>query len=92
MEDLFGPSVSQQAPLETVVAVFDFEAQEETDLGFKKGDKIEVIKRDGDWWTGRIGSREGTFPFNYVKKPETMDSSDPLAQAFQVWGSNFLQF
>ena len=80
MEDLFGPSVPAA---DSVVAIFDFEAQQDTDLGFKKGDKIEVIKRDGDWWTGRIGSREGTFPYNYVKKPEVMDAGDPLAQALQ---------
>ena len=87
MEDLFGPAVVPSSPLaalETVVAIFDFEAQEGSDLGFKKGDKIEVLKREGAWWTGRIGTREGNFPFNYVKKPETMDSSDPLAQAFQA--------
>ena len=85
MEDLFGPgpTVSQESA-DTVVAIFDFDAQEASDLGFKKGEKIEVLKRDGDWWTGRIGSREGTFPYNYVKKPETMDSSDPLAEAFKA--------
>lgn len=31
------------------------------------GDTIEVIKKDGDWWTGRIGDRVGVFPFNYVQ-------------------------
>ena len=65
-----------------VIAIFDFEAQESTDLGFKKGEEIEVLKKDGDWWSGRIGpNRTGNFPFNYVKVPEKMDDSDPLAQA-----------
>ena len=64
-----------------VIAIFDFEAQESTDLGFKKGEEIEVLKKDGDWWSGRIGpNRTGNFPFNYVKVPEKMDESDPLAQ------------
>jgi hypothetical protein len=31
------------------------------------GESIEVIQKDGDWWTGRIGDRVGTFPFNYVQ-------------------------
>jgi len=68
--------------LAKVIAIFDFEAQESTDLGFKKGEAIEVLKKDGDWWSGRIGpNRTGNFPFNYVKVPEKMDDSDPLAQA-----------
>ena len=51
-------------------------------MGFKKGEEIEVLKKDGDWWSGRIGpNRTGNFPFNYVKVPEKMDDSDPLAQA-----------
>ena len=67
--------------LAKVIAIFDFEAQESTDLGFKKGEEIEVLKKDGDWWSGRIGpNRTGNFPFNYVKVPENMDDSDPLAQ------------
>ena len=67
--------------LAKVIAIFDFEAQESTDLGFKKGEEIEVLKKDGDWWSGRIGpNRTGNFPFNYVKVPEKMDESDPLAQ------------
>ena len=52
-------------------AIFTFEAAQAGDLGFKKGDRIHIIKRtdnETDWWTGRIGTREGIFP-RYVSLP-----------------------
>ncbi|PGH11061.1 hypothetical protein AJ79_05103 [Helicocarpus griseus UAMH5409] len=51
------------------VALFTFDADQEGDLGFKKGDVITILKRTEkkeDWWTGRIGDRTGIFPSNYV--------------------------
>ena len=26
-----------------------------------------MIAKNGDWWTGVIGDRNGVFPFNYVE-------------------------
>ncbi|KKY17502.1 hypothetical protein UCRPC4_g05517 [Phaeomoniella chlamydospora] len=52
------------------VALFTFDADQPGDLGFKKGEVITIIKRtenSTDWWTGRIGDREGIFPSNYVE-------------------------
>ncbi|KAM5436142.1 hypothetical protein McanMca71_000108 [Microsporum canis] len=52
------------------VALFTFNADQEGDLGFKKGDIITIVKRtekQDDWWTGKIGSRVGIFPSNYVE-------------------------
>ncbi|KAK1080231.1 hypothetical protein LTR33_005711, partial [Friedmanniomyces endolithicus] len=51
------------------IAKFAFDADQPGDLGFKKGEIINIIKRtdnESDWWTGRIGTREGIFPSNYV--------------------------
>lgn len=28
---------------------------------------VLVTKKDGDWWTGKIGDRSGIFPSNYVQ-------------------------
>ncbi|KAH9949532.1 BAR-domain-containing protein [Amylocystis lapponica] len=53
-----------------VVALYDFAAQAEGDLEFSAGDRIEVVERTEsveDWWTGRIGGRQGVFPGNYVQ-------------------------
>lgn len=52
------------------IAKFTFEADQPGDLGFRKGDVITIVKRtesEADWWTGRIGDREGIFPSNYVE-------------------------
>lgn len=57
----------QSAPLgpNQAVALFTFEADQEGDLGFKKGEIITILKRTDkkeDWWTGKIGDRVGIFP------------------------------
>lgn len=47
------------------VAKFAFDAVQPGDLGLKKGDVVTILKRtenDTDWWTGRVGNREGIFP------------------------------
>lgn len=52
-------------PAETVTALYDYEAQAHGDLGFSAGDVIEIIHRtdnQNEWWTGRVGGREGQFP------------------------------
>ncbi|KAJ5550116.1 hypothetical protein N7535_001941 [Penicillium sp. DV-2018c] len=52
------------------IALYTFDADQEGDLGFKKGEIITIIKRTDkaeDWWTGRIGDRVGIFPSNYVE-------------------------
>ncbi|KAI9886078.1 MAG: Light-sensor Protein kinase [Watsoniomyces obsoletus] len=51
-------------------AKFTFEADQPGDLPFRKGDIITIVKRtesSNDWWTGRIGEKEGIFPSNYVE-------------------------
>ncbi|KAG0244185.1 hypothetical protein BGW41_000172 [Actinomortierella wolfii] len=55
---------------ETVRALYDFAGEQATDLSFKKGDLITVIKKTesrNDWWTGRLNGREGSFPANYTE-------------------------
>ncbi|CCJ31036.1 unnamed protein product [Pneumocystis jirovecii] len=51
------------------VALYDYKAQEEGDLSFSAGDKIEIIKRTentNDWWVGKLNGVEGVFPGNYT--------------------------
>lgn len=58
------PTSSSLGPNQAV-ALFTFDAAQPGDLGFKKGDIITIVKRTEnatDWWTGRIGDREGIFP------------------------------
>jgi hypothetical protein len=49
------------------VALYDFTAQQTSDLGFKRGDLISIISQPGNWWQGRINKKEGLIPSNYVK-------------------------
>lgn len=54
-----------------VLALYDFAAEEEGELSFKKGDKIEVInKADRNWWTGKLVATGamGQFPSTYTKE------------------------
>lgn len=47
------------------VALYTFTADQDGDLGFKKGEVITILKRTEkkeDWWTGQIGGRTGIFP------------------------------
>lgn len=59
-----------------VTALFDFEAQEEGEVSFKKGNLIKVLeKTDPNWWKGQVVSGSlsgnvGLFPSNYVKVPK----------------------
>lgn len=65
----FGDNKGSAGPGQAV-AKFTFEADQPGDLAFKKGDVITIVKRtenEADWWTGRIGEREGIFPSNYVE-------------------------
>ena len=61
----FGGTKGPSPGLNQALALFSFEAEQTGDLGFKKGDIIDLIKKtdsENDWWTGRIGGKEGMFP------------------------------
>jgi len=50
-----------------VQALFDFNPQEEGELGFRRGDIITVTNRDDDnWWEGNLRNQQGLFPATYV--------------------------
>ncbi|KAL1974107.1 hypothetical protein VTN31DRAFT_5667 [Thermomyces dupontii] len=64
------PGHLSAAQVETVTALYDYEAQAHGDLSFSAGDIIEVVQRTdntNEWWTGRLNGREGQFPANYVQ-------------------------
>lgn len=57
-------TAKQLAPNQAL-ALFNFDADQPGDLGFRKGEIITIVKRTdskNDWWTGRIGEKEGIFP------------------------------
>ena len=62
---------SGQPPAEYVVALYDFASQQPGDLGFREGDRIKIIKKEGDasdsWWQGEVRGQRGSFPANYCQ-------------------------
>lgn len=62
--------LSPSEGLARAIALYDFNAVESGDLGFKKGDIVTVTKKSDsvdDWWTGKLNGREGIFPANFVE-------------------------
>jgi lipid-binding SYLF domain-containing protein len=63
-------SVAPGEGVSRAIALYDFNAVEAGDLSFSKGDVIIVTKKSDstdDWWTGKVGSKEGIFPANFVE-------------------------
>ncbi|KAF8951980.1 Ubiquitin-conjugating enzyme E2 J1, partial [Entomortierella lignicola] len=80
-----------------VVALYDYDAQQEGDLSFRKDEQIELIERTGDvngWWTGRVNGRQGIFPAvkrimqearELVREPSTDFAASPLDTDIFEW-------
>ncbi|KAJ2320259.1 ESCRT-0 subunit protein hse1, partial [Coemansia sp. RSA 2702] len=51
-----------------VKALFDFVPTEPGELGFYKGDVIDVLdQKYRDWWKGELRGKHGIFPANFVQ-------------------------
>ena len=62
--------LTAQPQVETVTALYDYEAQAAGDLSFIAGDVIEVVQRtnnQNEWWTGKVDGRQGQFPGMYLR-------------------------
>ncbi|CAI4704982.1 CQS_1a_G0042240.mRNA.1.CDS.1 [Saccharomyces cerevisiae] len=63
-------AVAEAPGVETVTALYDYQAQAAGDLSFPAGAVIEIVQRTPDvneWWTGRYNGQQGVFPGNYVQ-------------------------
>eukprot|EP00026_Physarum_polycephalum_P008255 Phypoly_transcript_08335.p1 GENE.Phypoly_transcript_08335~~Phypoly_transcript_08335.p1 ORF type:complete len:417 (-),score=147.71 Phypoly_transcript_08335:94-1344(-) len=47
-------------------ANFDFNAQDEDEISFHKGDILNILNNEGDWWEGELNGKRGNLPSNYV--------------------------
>jgi len=51
------------------IAHYSYQKTEDDELGFNENEIItNVQKMHDEWWFGRIGSRSGLFPANYVEE------------------------
>ncbi|CAF3138931.1 unnamed protein product, partial [Rotaria sp. Silwood2] len=73
-------------------AIYSYEATDSSDLSFDVGDRIIVLKCDGDWWTGQIGDRTGLFPNNYVQKVNKVQETAIVITPFQATEEHHLSF
>jgi len=61
------PPPPARAAQERCRALYDFTAEDSTELPLRKGDVINIIKKGQDWWEGECNGRRGLFPGNYVE-------------------------
>lgn len=55
----------------TVVAISDFVAGDETQLGFSEGDELVILNEaSSDWWWGELDGECGYIPVSYVVTKE----------------------
>lgn len=66
------PIEEEPQDVEYYIANYPYQSIEQGDLTFNAGDVIMVVKKDGEWWTGKIGETVGIFPSNYVQKVDVV--------------------
>ncbi|CAD6184828.1 unnamed protein product [Caenorhabditis auriculariae] len=63
------PPPAKPKLLPVVVALYSYDAQDTDELSFSINEEIELMNKDpSGWWQGRIGTRIGLFPGNYVRE------------------------
>ncbi|XP_013874940.1 tyrosine-protein kinase Blk [Austrofundulus limnaeus] len=57
------------------VALHEFNASNETDLPFKKGDRLKVLQESGEWWLAKslTTGQEGFIPSNFVARADSLE-------------------
>lgn len=48
-------------------ALYAFNPESPTELGFQPGQVLTIVTKNGDWWEAEINGRRGLIPANYVQ-------------------------
>ncbi|NXV21018.1 BLK kinase, partial [Cepphus grylle] len=58
-----------------VVALYDFPASSDRDLQLVKGEKLQVLSNEGEWWLAKSLSsgRKGYIPSNFVAQVDSLE-------------------
>uniref|UniRef100_L7M6T6 Tyrosine-protein kinase n=1 Tax=Rhipicephalus pulchellus TaxID=72859 RepID=L7M6T6_RHIPC len=73
------PNIAGSAQGKVVVALYTYNARDDGDLSFRKGDRLQILNdSDQDWWHAKQlnGSQTGYIPQNYVAFEKTVESED----------------
>uniref|UniRef100_A0A023F4P5 Tyrosine-protein kinase n=1 Tax=Triatoma infestans TaxID=30076 RepID=A0A023F4P5_TRIIF len=73
------PFQAQSSRNRIVVAVYNYQSREESDVSFLKGDRMEVLDdSESDWWKVRHlrTGDEGLIPWNFVAEEKSVESED----------------
>ena len=79
LQDVPALELSQNEPkVSHFVGKYDYLAQTNYDLSFKKGESLYIISDDGDWWYARAqdSGQEGYIPSNYIVEYGTIDTEE----------------
>jgi BAR domain/Variant SH3 domain len=59
-----------RAATRTTVALYDFQAQDATELGFSAGQQLTIIRGDpgNEWWEAELNGRRGLVPSAYIQQ------------------------
>uniref|UniRef100_A0A6I8NEV4 Tyrosine-protein kinase n=1 Tax=Ornithorhynchus anatinus TaxID=9258 RepID=A0A6I8NEV4_ORNAN len=63
----------------TFVALYDYESRTETDLSFRKGERLQIVNStEGDWWLAHslTSGETGYIPSNYVAPSDSIQAEE----------------
>ena len=69
-------SSSQDFPV--YVAKYDYSADDDNKLSFKKGDLLTVFSKEGKWWSAQLQStgEKGKIPSNFVEEKNSLEAEE----------------